>query len=59
MSFLFSHNIYPLYSLCILFPVNDLGTGIHGDGKTSKAADEVVSLIKSKGGVAVPNYGRT
>lgn len=37
--------------------VNDLGGGIHGEGQASRPADEVVSIIKSRGGVAVPNYG--
>ncbi len=38
--------------------VNDLGGGIHGESKiSSRPADEVVSIIKSRGGVAVPNYG--
>lgn len=36
--------------------VNDLGGGISGDGKSSKAADIVVEEIRAKGGVAVPNY---
>lgn len=31
---------------------------MHGEGKSSgRPADEVVSIIKSKGGTAVPNYG--
>lgn len=39
-------------------PVNDLGGGVHGDGKaSSRPADQVVSMINSRGGVAVPNYG--
>lgn len=37
--------------------VNDLGGGMSGDGKSSKAADIVVEEIRAKGGVAVPNYG--
>ena len=38
--------------------VNDLGGNVHGEGKSSgRPADEVVTIIKSKGGVAVPNYG--
>lgn len=36
--------------------VNDLGGGISGDGKSTKAADVVVDEIKAKGGVAVANY---
>ena len=42
---------------CLHVKVNDLGGGFHGEGKGSRPADEVVSLIKSQGGVAVPNYG--
>lgn len=38
--------------------VNDLGGGISGDGKSTKAADVVVNEIKAKGGVAVANYGK-
>ena len=31
---------------------------MHGEGSSSvRPADEVVSIIKSKGGTAVPNYG--
>ena len=42
----------------INIPVNDLGGGMHGDSKaSSRPADTVVSLIKSRGGTAVPNYG--
>ncbi|PVD20051.1 hypothetical protein C0Q70_20545 [Pomacea canaliculata] len=36
--------------------VNDLGGDIKGGGKSSKAADTVVSEIRSKGGKAVANY---
>ncbi|XP_067007857.2 peroxisomal multifunctional enzyme type 2 [Anabrus simplex] len=36
--------------------VNDLGGGRHGDGKSSKAADSVVSEIRGKGGKAVADY---
>ena len=36
--------------------VNDLGGGIHGDGKSSAAADKVVEEIKALGGQAVANY---
>jgi NAD(P)-dependent dehydrogenase (short-subunit alcohol dehydrogenase family) len=35
--------------------VNDLGTGVHGDGKGS-LADQVVEEIRDAGGVAVANY---
>jgi len=41
------------------FPaVNDLGGDMHGGGRGSKAADDVVTTIRARGGVAVPNYGR-
>ena len=36
--------------------VNDLGGGMHGGGKSSSAADQVVDEIKEAGGEAVANY---
>jgi len=36
--------------------VNDLGGDIHGGGKSSAAADQVVAEIKAAGGSAVANY---
>ena len=30
---------------------------MHGGGKSSRAADEVVATIRARGGTAVPNYG--
>lgn len=36
--------------------VNDLGVNRHGVGKSSNFADEVVDLIRSKGGTAVASY---
>ena len=36
--------------------VNDLGGSMHGGGKSSKSADEVVAAIKEAGGEAVANY---
>src|SRR5687768_1704185 len=36
--------------------VNDLGGGIHGEGKSQSAADKVVDEIKAAGGTAVANY---
>jgi len=36
--------------------VNDLGGDMHGGGRGSKAADDVVATIRARGGVAVPNY---
>ena len=39
--------------------MNDLGGSWQGEGKSSKSADEVVDLIRSRGGTAVANYGET
>jgi NAD(P)-dependent dehydrogenase (short-subunit alcohol dehydrogenase family) len=36
--------------------VNDLGGSVTGDGADAKVADEVVEVIKSRGGEAVANY---
>ena len=36
--------------------VNDLGTSVTGEGADQKAADEVVDVIKARGGEAVANY---
>jgi 3-hydroxyacyl-CoA dehydrogenase/3a,7a,12a-trihydroxy-5b-cholest-24-enoyl-CoA hydratase len=36
--------------------VNDLGGSMHGDGKSTRAADAVVDEIKAAGGEAVANY---
>lgn len=36
--------------------VNDLGTSVTGEGADQKTADEVVEVIKSRGGEAVANY---
>jgi 3-hydroxyacyl-CoA dehydrogenase/3a,7a,12a-trihydroxy-5b-cholest-24-enoyl-CoA hydratase len=36
--------------------VNDLGGSMHGDGKSTRAADAVVEEIKGAGGTAVANY---
>lgn len=36
--------------------VNDLGSGIHGEGADASPAQEVVDLIKSAGGSAVANF---
>jgi NAD(P)-dependent dehydrogenase (short-subunit alcohol dehydrogenase family)/acyl dehydratase/putative sterol carrier protein len=36
--------------------VNDLGSNIHGGGKSSAAADKVVEEIRALGGEAVANY---
>src|SRR5262245_21925737 len=36
--------------------VNDLGVDVQGRGRSSAAADAVVSEIKAAGGIAVANY---
>ncbi|WP_061539327.1 SDR family oxidoreductase [Collimonas fungivorans] len=36
--------------------VNDLGGDVHGGGKSSAAADQVVAEIKAAGGSAIANY---
>ena len=36
--------------------VNDLGSGIHGEGADKSPAQEVVDLIKSAGGEAIANF---
>jgi NAD(P)-dependent dehydrogenase (short-subunit alcohol dehydrogenase family) len=36
--------------------VNDLGTSVTGEGTDAKVADQVVEVIKSRGGDAVANY---
>lgn len=38
--------------------VNDLGGDRKGVGSSKRLADEVVDLIQSRGGKAVPNYGK-
>lgn len=43
----------------VFCPVNDLGGSEHGEGKSSKAADKVVEIIRANGGTAVANYGET
>ena len=37
--------------------VNDLGVDLTGLGKSSQPVDEVVATIRSRGGIAVHNYG--
>ena len=41
-----------------LLVVNDLGGDQKGTGSSKRLADEVVELILSRGGKAVPNYGK-
>src|SRR5688500_8940949 len=36
--------------------VNDLGSGVAGDGSDKRPADEVVGIITERGGEAVANY---
>ncbi|XP_044000994.1 peroxisomal multifunctional enzyme type 2 [Aphidius gifuensis] len=36
--------------------INDLGSGRHGDGSSTKVADQVVDEITKNGGIAVANY---
>ena len=36
--------------------VNDLGGSVTGEGSDKRAADEVVDVIKKRGGEAVANY---
>ena len=38
--------------------VNDLGGDTKGTGASKRVADEVVDLIRSRGGKAVANYGK-
>ena len=37
--------------------VNDLGSSVRGEGASGRDADEVVQIIKDRGGEAVANYG--
>ena len=39
--------------------VNDLGGDAKGGGRSSKAADETVQIIRTRGGKAVANYGQS
>lgn len=39
--------------------MNDLGGDAKGGGRSSKAADETVEMIRSRGGKAVANYGQS
>ena len=52
-------DLIPMCVLLVSSSVNDLGGSWQGEGKSSKAADTVVDLIRSRGGTAVANYGKT
>lgn len=41
----------------LYIPVNDLGGSADGTGRGKKLADDVVDIIRSRGGTAVANYG--
>ena len=51
--------IDPLWSLVCnyIHAVNDLGGTMDGTGRGKKLADDVVDIIRSRGGTAVANYG--
>jgi 3-hydroxyacyl-CoA dehydrogenase/3a,7a,12a-trihydroxy-5b-cholest-24-enoyl-CoA hydratase len=42
----------------IMYAVNDLGGTMDGTGRGNKLADDVVDIIRSRGGTAVANYGK-
>ena len=42
---------------CFIITVNDLGGMVDGIGRGKKLADDVVDIIRSRGGTAVANYG--
>ena len=52
-------DLIPVCVLLVSSSVNDLGGSWQGEGKSSKAADTVVDLIRSRGGTTVANYGKT
>ena len=52
-------DLIPVCVLLVSSSVNDLGGSWQGEGESSKAADTVVDLIRSRGGTAVANYGKT
>ena len=41
-----------------IYAVNDLGGTMDGTGRGKKLADDVVDIIRSRGGTAVANYGQ-
>lgn len=43
---------------CCHCAVNDLGGDTKGTGASKRVADEVVDVIRSRGGKAVANYGK-
>ena len=48
--------LFPL-DLLYVRAVNDLGGTMDGTGRGKKLADDVVDIIRSRGGTAVANYG--
>ena len=48
-----------MLSLTYWLAVNDLGVDKKGSGSSKRLADEVVDIIRSSGGKAVANYGKT
>ena len=51
----------PPQFVCVIriYAVNDLGGSSDGMGRGHKLADDVVDIIRSRGGVAVANYGES
>ena len=49
---------YVRLDLFVFAAVNDLGGDAKGGGRSSRAADETVEMIRSRGGKAVANYGQ-
>ena len=47
-----------IYIYIYICAVNDLGGTMDGTGHGKKLADDVVDIIRSRGGTAVANYGQ-
>ena len=47
-----------MYIYIYIYAVNDLGGTMDGTGRGKKLADDVVDIIRSRGGTAVANYGQ-